>query len=72
MTNAQTLDEHRHTREKLKGDDILFMTNMDVRTIQLEVISFCLFFIYYYHTTFVYCLILAVKVKKENVLSKLV
>ena len=68
----QTLDEHRHTREKLKGDDILCMTNMDVRTIQLEVISFCLFFIYYYHATFVYCLILAVKVKKENVLSKLV
>jgi hypothetical protein len=37
MTNAQTLDEHRHTREKLKDDEILCMANLDVPTIQLEV-----------------------------------
>jgi hypothetical protein len=30
LTNAQTLDEHRHTREKLKGNEVLCMTNLDV------------------------------------------
>jgi hypothetical protein len=32
LTNAQTLDEHRHTREKLKGNEVLCMTNLDVPT----------------------------------------
>ena len=35
LTNAQTLDEHRRTREKLKGDEVLCMTNLVVPTIHL-------------------------------------
>ena len=35
MTNAQTLDEHRHTGEQLKGDEVLCMMNLDVPTIYI-------------------------------------
>ena len=30
LTNVQTLDEHMHTGEQLKGDEVLCMMNLDV------------------------------------------